>query len=437
MQKIIVLLALVSIGFSASSQAGWNWPEDETMNAATKEKQAYYKVLMQTDKYQEAFTTINWLYQNTPNLHESIYQDGSKIIDELLELPDLSDSRKAALEDSLLWTYDMRMKYFNDKASVLDRKAYTAFKLYYRNASKYAMLRELYKELYAFSASDISDFNLTPYMTLATYYYKQKPAELSATDVLDIHGKITSVIDKKIMQGGNKEKLQKEQDKIDAFLNSLGDIISCEFIEEQLVPKFKSSPEDLNLAKKIFSYSLSAKCTDQPYFISAGEVFFQSAPSYSLAKALADKYYFAGKYDKALYYYQQMEDLALDNEQKFDALMGQASTEVKLGNKKKARSVAYEALSVKPGASAAFNLIGNLYFLSFEECKAGESKVKDRAVYLAAYEMYQKAGNTEQMNACREQFPSIEDIFNESREEGSKITVDCWINESVTLQRRQ
>jgi len=437
MQKIIVLLALVSIGFSASSQAGWNWPQDETMNAATKEKQAYYKVLMQTDKYQEAFITINWLYKNTPNLHESIYQDGSKIIDELLELPDLSDSRKAALEDSLLWTYDMRMKYFNDKASVLDRKAYTAFKLYYRNASKYAMLRELYKELYTFSASDISDFNLTPYMTLATYYYKQKPAELSATDVLDIHGKITSVIDEKIMQGGNKEKLQKEQDKIDAFLNSLGDIISCEFIEEQLVPKFKSSPEDLNLAKKIFSYSLSAKCTDQPYFISAGEVFFQSAPSYSLAKALADKYYFAGKYDKSMYYYQQMEDLALDNEQKFDALMGQASTEVKLGNKKKARSVAYEALSVKPGASAAFNLIGNLYFLSFEECKAGESKVKDRAVYLAAYEMYQKAGNTEQMNACREQFPSIEDIFNESREEGSKITVDCWINESVTLQRRQ
>ena len=99
--------------------------------------------------------------------------------------------------------------------------------------------------------------------------------------------------------------------------------------------------------------------------------------------------------------------------------------------------MAYEALSVKPGASAAFNLIGNLYFLSFEECKAGESKVKDRAVYLAVYEMYQKAGNTEQMNACREQFPSIEDIFNESREEGSKITVDCWINESVTLQRRQ
>ncbi|WP_421890694.1 tetratricopeptide repeat protein [Marinoscillum sp.] len=437
MRKIITLLAYVSIGFSAFSQAGWNWPEDETLNAATKEKQAYYKVLMQTDKYQEALATVTWLYKNTPNLHESIYQDGSKIIDELLELPGLSESRQTALEDSLLWTYDMRMKYFNNKASVLDRKAYTAFKLYYRNATRYPMLSAMYKELYTMNAADISDFNLTPYMTLATYYYKQKPAEFSATDVLDTHGKITAVIDEKVLQGGNREKLQKEQDKIDAFLSSLGDLISCEFIEEQLVPKFKSSPQDLNLAKKIFSYSLSARCTDKPYFISAGEVFFQSAPSYSLAKALADKYYFAPKYDKAMYYYQQMEDLAQDNEQKFDALMGQASTEVKLGNKKKARSVAYEALSVKPGASAAFNLIGNLYFLSFDECRGGESKVKDRAVYLAAYEMYQKAGNTEQMNACREQFPSIEDIFNESKEEGSKITVDCWINESVTLQRRQ
>ena len=40
------------------------------------------------------------------------------------------------------------------------------------------------------------------------------------------------------------------------------------------------------------------------------------------------------------------------------------------------------------------------------------------------------------MAKSKEQFPSIEDIFNESLKEGDVIEVDCWINESVKLQRR-
>ena len=116
--------------------------------------------------------------------------------------------------------------------------------------------------------------------------------------------------------------------------------------------------------------------------------------------------------------------------------MGLASVTFKQGNKRNSRSLAYEALSVKPGSAEAYNLIGNLYFLSFDDCKGGESRVKDRGVYLAAYEMYQKAGNTKQMAAAEAQFPSIEEIFSESYEEGQKLTVDCWINESVTIKRR-
>lgn len=417
-------------------QPGWNWPQDEDMRKQAMEKQAYYKVLMQTDKLEESLKAINWLFENTPDLHESIYQDGSKIIDNVLEIP-MSDERKSRLEDSLLWTYDMRIKYFDNDASAVDRKAYTAFKRYYKNASKYALLRKLYQELYAYPASDISQFNLTPYMTMATYYYKSEPKEFTALDVLEVHTNITTVIDKKIANGENKAKLIKEQDKVDAFLSSLGsDLISCEFIEENLVAKFEADPSNMGLAKKVFSYSLTAKCTDKPYFLAAGETYFTEEPSFSLAKALADKFYFAKEYDKSMKYYSKMEELASDSNEQFEGMMGQASTEVKLGNKVKARALARKALSVKPNGSEAYNLIGNLYFLSYENCKEGESKVADRAVFIAAYEMYKKAGNTSQMNAAKEQFPSIEDIFTENREEGEKITVDCWINETVSLQRR-
>lgn len=435
MVKHICIIGCLFIGLSAVSQPGWNWPKDPVDEKKAIEKQAYYKVQMQLDDYNGALATLYYLYKNTPDLNESIYIDGAKVIDEILD-DKIADNRKKQLEDSLLWTFDMRIKYFDNDAAAIDRKAYSAFKLYYKVPEKYHLLRDLYQELYRQEATEISDFNLTPYMTLANYYHKADPEALSAEEVLDIHQAITSVIDQKIAKGGNVQKLQKEQDKIDAFLSSLGNILSCDFIKEKLVPKFNADPDNLNMAKKIFSYSLKAKCTSEDYFTDAAETLFKSEPSFQLGKVLGDRSYSSKNYEKAIEYYEKAEELGQTSDQEFEALMGKASAFSKTGKKAKARSMAYEALSVKPGASEAYNLIGNLYFTSYEECKGGESKVKDRAVFLAAYEMYQKAGNNEQMAASKEQFPSIEEIFNESYEEGDKLTINCWINESVVIQRR-
>lgn len=419
----------------ATAQPGWKWPQDPEQEKMAKEKQAYYKMQMQLENYPLAFTTLNWLYENAPDLNESIYIDGAKILDNILE-GKIAEPRKSTLEDSMLWTYDARIQYFNNEATVLDRKAYAAFKLYYKNAEKYPILLSLYEKLFGYDAEHISDFNLTPYMTLATYYFKSNPKEMTAEKVLDIHEAITRVIDQKKASGGDKAKLQKEQDKVDAFLGSLGETLSCDFIEMNLVPKFNENPNDINLAKKVFSYSLKAKCIDKPYFIKSGEVYYRENPSFSLAKTLADRFHSADELEKALAYYEKAQAQASNDEEKFTTLMGKASILGKQGQKQKARAIAYEALSIKPGASEAYNLIGNLYFTSYETCKGGVSKVKDRAVFLAAYKMYEKAGNTQQMAASKEQFPSIEEIFEEGLEEGDKVTVDCWVNESVSLIRR-
>ena len=53
-----------------------------------------------------------------------------------------------------------------------------------------------------------------------------------------------------------------------------------------------------------------------------------------------------------------------------------------------------------------------------------------------AYEMYQKAGDSQRMASAKAQFPSIEEIFNENMKEGESLTVGCWINETVKLERR-
>ena len=132
----------------------------------------------------------------------------------------------------------------------------------------------------------------------------------------------------------------------------------------------------------------------------------------------------------------QAAELAKDNSSKGEILYAFATSQAKRGRKQSARQYAMEAAQADPSLKVAYKLVGDLYYNSFQECKAGVSRVQDRAVYFAAYEMYQRAGNARMMQSAKEQFPSIDDIFELDMKEGESIRVGCWINTSVKIQRR-
>ena len=432
LSSAILFTLCLTIGFS---QNGWNWPEDPDLKSQALEKEAHYKVLMAQSLWNDAMTPLGWLYTNNANLNPSIYINGVKCLNNVLK--EVTDKeRKTRLQDSILWMYDQRLQHFDNDASTVDRKAYEAFKMYYRTPAKYGLLADLFDQAYNLNGPDISYFNLNTYMMLATNYYKSNPDEMPAEKVLDIHTRISDVIAQQKAAGGNQERLEKEQGKVDGFLGSIDNILNCDFIANTLVPKFRENPSDISTAKKIFRYSVSAKCTSEDYFLEASETILENSPTFALSSAVAKKSYASGDLAKAEKYHAKSLELAANSDEKADALLGLAQTASKSGKKGQARKHAYEALSEKPGFSDAYNLIGNLYFTSFKECQEQESKVIDRAVFLAAYKMYEKAGNKAQMQASKEQFPSIEEIFSESYEEGQDITVGCWINETVTIQRR-
>lgn len=435
MKKLIIYAFVALLTLTAVAQEGWNWPEDPELKSMAVEKQAYYKLLLAQSKHGEALHALNWLYENNGNLNQSIYIEGVDILKELMK--DADGDRQGQLKDSILWMFDKRIEHFDNDAATLDRKAYQAFQLYYKQPSKFGMLIDVYEKAYEANGPEISTFNLNSYMFLAKLSYQHKPDLMPAEKVLDIHTQISDIIDIKKKNGGNKTKLDKEQAKTDGWLDSIGEeILTCQFIEENLVPKFREDPSNIPNAKKIFKYSLDAKCTDQPYWLEASETVFGIQPSYNLAKTIGNKYIANGELNKGLSYHSEAIKLASNNEERFDAFMGQAIANSKLGNKTRARALAYEALSAKPGSPEAYNLIGNLYFTSFDDCQGGKSKVLDRGVFLAAYKMYERAGNKVQMNASKEQFPSNEEIFSENYKVGESITVGCWINETVELKRR-
>jgi len=55
---------------------------------------------------------------------------------------------------------------------------------------------------------------------------------------------------------------------------------------------------------------------------------------------------------------------------------------------------------------------------------------------MAAYNAYQRAGDSQGMAQARAQFPSREEIFTEGLQVGGTINTGCWIGETVTLATR-
>lgn len=51
--------------------------------------------------------------------------------------------------------------------------------------------------------------------------------------------------------------------------------------------------------------------------------------------------------------------------------------------------------------------------------------------------MYLRGGSNEKANQAKAQFPSMEEIFNENLSIGESLNTGCWINEKVTLNKRQ
>lgn len=434
MKAKILTLVFTLYGFSyLFAQSGWNFPENEADSIRTNEKLVLYSDLLKLGNYKQAVPHLQWLLKNTPDLNESLYINGAKIYENLAET-EKDPKKKRQYQDSTILMYDLRIKYFDDEAAVLNREAFSAYDFYKDDKSKYKYLFDLFKKTFELNGNQVWDQNLLAYMDVVRRY-KLTGGQISDDEVLDIYDQITEIIEYKQGLDKNTERLEKISDNVDKLLAATIQV-DCDFIQNTLGPKLKSDQDNLKLAKNIFKLAFAGKCLDNPVFMDAALVIYEKEPNYGMAKLIGDRSYLNKNYNDAMKYYGEAIDLTDENLKKAELYANMANIQSILGNKPRARDYALKAINADPGKKEAYNLIGNLYFSSYDECKKGENEVKDRAVFFAAYEMYRLAGNTDGMKKAKEQFPTMETIFTYDMQVGQKITVDCWINETVTIQRR-
>ena len=181
------------------------------------------------------------------------------------------------------------------------------------------------------------------------------------------------------------------QDKIDEMLLEVV-TVDCNYVEQNLGSKLKAEPDNLKVAKKIIQLSLTGKCTDSEIFMTAAKVVFEAEPDYKLAKVIALKCKGNGDNTCTVDYLNKALELTEDNTEKGEVYLILGAMQSNSGAKSMARNYFRKAVGADPSlAGKAYTSIGNLYFGSYNECRKGESKVEDRACYMASYEMYKKS----------------------------------------------
>ena len=423
---------LLIIGI-ASAQNGWNWGEQVDL---AKEKNVVYTDAYKAKNYKATIAPLDWLLTNTPDLNPSIYINGVKIY-EALAKKEADPVKKEGYIQKALGLHDARIKYFGEEGNVMGRKAFFAYSFYQKDQSKYPYLFELYTKTFEIQGDKMNRGNLVAYMNVV-YKHNFAGGGLGDEEIINIYSAITEALSNQRARAKSettKKKIDASIDTVDKLLTATKVEISCEFVETRLGPKLEETGE-LNMAKKIFQLMLTGKCTDSPLAIKAAGVIQKNEPTYTIAKFLAQKNIQDNKNEEGINFYEEAARLTDDNVEKAEVYVSIAKIQAKNSQKATARNSARRALSYDPGYSDAYKLIGDLYMGSSEECNQGESRVDDRAIFIAAYDQYKRAGYGPGMANAKAQFPSIEEIFSEGKEEGESITIGCWINTTVTLERR-
>lgn len=425
--KHILMTAIIAapMGFANAQCNDWKWPEDKS---TAEEKNVLYTDALRNSDFEAAKGPHQWLLKNAPDLNTAIYINGEKIYKGLMESTK-DEAKQQVYFDSLIMMYTMRVQYCGEEESVIVREAYETYKQNAKKVSELPNMLKLFDRAYELKGNDMDYYVILPYMSTVVNNAKYVK-NLSEEQILDRYDKIMGIIDYNIASGIQVDRWTKYKGQVDGMLVGVVNV-NCDFVRNNFGPKFKQDPTDLKLAKKIFGFMLNGKCTDDPLWLEAGMKILEKEPEYGLAKNLGLK--FKGEDDaKAEKLFNQAIELTDDPGNKADMY-------IQLGTLKSgsaAREMYRKALAADPTKREAYTAIGYLYYQSFESCAGKEDIVKDRAVFLAAYDMFERAGNSKMMSSAKEQFPSKEEIFTYNYTAGNSITVGCWIGETTTIRTR-
>ena len=432
---LFAFIALFAGSINAQAQKGIKGGNPSTWPAEVREKYTLLGDNTKQKKYTEALPALEWLLENHPELHKNVYIRGIKVYHGLAEKAanEKKEEDKVKFQDKAMDLYDLRIKYYGQEATVLKYKAYYA--PYYWTGRRTDDLYKLYEKIIGISGNATEANVVTHYMAIATT--KKRNKQLNEEQILALHEKLTKIAE----ANAGKKGWEKTKTELDGYLASVIKV-DCDFIYRFYVPKYKADSDNVELIEQLLARMIVAskntkegeeRCTKKPLFLELAEKLFKKKPTYGRAMNLVNAYRDDKK--KAQGFLEKAIELADDDKKKADAYLQLASMQRGNGAYGAARTSAFQAAKLDPKqASKAYSMVAYMYMASGKSCNGTNPKnpCHAKAIYIAAYNMFQKAGNTKGMANAKRYFPTKEDVFTHAMQ-GKAVNVGCWVGETVTI----
>ncbi len=413
-----------------------------------------------TEYYENALQPWRIAFNDCPQTTKNLYIDGIKLYKYLilkygkLAKKDKENraeylTRAAECIDTIMLIYDRRIENFNQEGFVLGLKGYDLYNYKHK-------IPEAVEEAYGYMKKSVELLKhktdpalLVVFMQTTIAQYKNE--KLTQKDVVENYSTCMSHLELQLEHETRKSKIKKiktSMDNVETLLTEGGDP-DCETLVSIFEPKFKETPEDADLLKKITSLLDKMKCEDTRLFFDAAENLYKIEPSHKAAANLAKLSVKKEDFTKALSYFDEAIKLlkdsltSTDDSTKLADYYSDAASILlsKQHRYAQVRNYCYEALKYRPNWGKPYLLVGNAYAASKNSC--GSNAFEKKAVYWAAVDKFIKAKAvdpdvTEDANKFigmySSQYPNNEDAFFYGYTDGKPYTVGCWINEKTTVR---
>lgn len=412
--------------------------------------------------YTEAVPYYNKLIKNCPSFHMATYQYGGRMYNYFID--NAEGAKKQEYAKALIKNIEMRLKYFPEKTEKGAMLALIAQTKYDNSlgtkAELYAAFDEAWKtdkssfksakSLYTYFSLlvDLHDAGKHDLQEVFSKYDEvisrieilenEKAAQQTALLKKQKAGTALTSREKRIL--GNTDIYLTNYAKIKgAIKGKLGKRADCDNLIPLYKKNFAANKNNLKWIKIATTMLKQKECTDSDIFIKLVEAQQRIEPSAKTAFYLGILAANKGQNAKALEYYGQSAELETNNSDKAVLYYRMANVYKDQGRFSRARSYYRKALNFKPSLGVAYLQIASMYASSANDC--GKTTFEKRAVYWIAAKYAERAGRVnpsirsaanQAVRGYKGRAPQKAEIFT-SGKAGQKITIGCWINETVSV----
>jgi len=402
-----------------------------------------YKGYFKNGGFKDAKIFWQEMVRICPGYSTGVWSDGEKIFKEALDNTD-DPVRRVELIDSLIWTYDQRIKYFGEdlrypKGYILGKKGIALLDYEVQPLSGgYQTL----KESVELQGNDSYAAVILSLMKATKSMFSS--GQIDAREVINNYSICNGIAEANLVKSPGDNNFKVAREGIEHYLISSG-AADCSTLVDVFSVQFVNNKKNSEWLKKVSGLLKASGCSETEFYRMTIEAVFVIEPSAESAHEIANMYFTNGNYEKAVEYLAKGVEIGSNTEEKADMFYELAYIHyVRMKDYQHARMYARKASELRPNWGDPYILIGKMY-IDDRKSVSGDN-FEQSAVFWAAVDQFIKAKqmDPEQSQKANEliyqysqYFPINEDVFMYTLKDGQEYKVGGWINEETTVRSRK